>query len=185
MIDDIIKNAETQMKKSIDSFKTELGKLRAGRAHPGLVEHIKVDYYGNETALTHVASVTASDARTITITPWEKTMIKPIEKAIANSDLGLNPMSDGNVVRIPLPALTEERRKELVKVVKTTAEQSKVSVRNLRRDANEHLKKMLKDKKVSEDEEKRAQDNVQKLTDKYITEIDKIAAAKEADLMVI
>lgn len=185
MIDDIIKNAETQMKKGIDSFKNELGKLRAGRAHPGLVEHIRVDYYGNETALTHVASVVASDARTITITPWEKTMIKPIEKAIANSDLGLNPMSDGNVVRIPLPALTEERRKELVKVLKTTAEHSKVSVRNLRRDANEHLKKLLKDKKVSEDEEKRAQDNVQKLTDKYIAEIDQIATAKEKDLMAI
>ena len=185
MIDDVIKNAEMHMKKSIDGLKVEFGKLRAGRAHPGLVEHIKVDYYGNETALTHVASVTASDARTITITPWEKAMIKPIEKAIANSDLGLNPMSDGNVVRIPLPVLTEERRKELVKVVKSTAEHSKVSVRNVRRDANENLKKMLKEKKVSEDEEKRAQDSIQKLTDKYVAEIDKSTAAKEADLMAI
>jgi len=185
MIDAIIKNAEMQMQKSIESLRGEFGKLRAGRAHPGLVENIKVDYYGNATALNHVASVVASDARTLTITPWEKTMIKPIEKAIMTSDLGLNPMSDGNVVRIPLPALTEERRKELVKVVKTTAEHSKVSVRNLRRDANEHLKKMLKEKKVSEDEEKRAQDNVQKLTDKYIAEIDQIATAKEKDLMAI
>lgn len=185
MIDAIIKNAEMQMQKSIENLKGEFGKLRAGRAHPGLVEHIKVDYYGNATALNHVASIVASDARTLTITPWEKTMIKPIEKAIMIADLGLNPMSDGNVVRIPLPALTEERRKELVKIVKTTTEHAKVGVRNLRRDANDHLKKMLKAKEISEDEEKRTQEGVQKLTDKYIAEIDKLTAAKEADLMAM
>jgi len=185
MIDEIVKNAEMHMKKSIEALKNEFSKLRAGRAHPGLVEHIKVDYYGNETPLSHVASVTASDARTLTITPWEKTMIKPIEKAIMTSDLGLNPMSDGNVVRIPLPALTEERRKELVKVVKTAAEHTKVNLRNGRRDANDQLKKELKEKKISEDEEKRAQDRVQKITDFHVAEVDKMTKAKEADLLAM
>jgi len=185
MIEDVVRAAEGQMKKVVENLKNEFGKLRAGRAHPGLVEHVKVDYYGNETALNHVASIVASDARTLTITPWEKTMIKPIEKAILNSDLGLNPMSDGNVVRIPLPALTEERRKELVKVVRANAEQSKINVRKIRHDANDSLKKQLKAKEISEDDERRTQDAVQKLTDKYVAEIDKLIAAKEADLMAM
>lgn len=185
MINDIVKNTETTMQKSVEALHAELAKLRTGRAHTGLVDNIKVDYYGTPTALNHVATVTVSDARTLTISPWEKNMLKPIEKAIMTSDLGLNPASDGNILRIPLPALTEERRKDLVRILKTTGEHYKVTVRNERRDANNALKDLLKKKEVAEDDEKHAQDQVQKLTDKYIAEIDKILSAKEADLMSV
>lgn len=185
MINEITKNSENHMNKSIDNLKHELSKLRTGRAHPSLVEHIEVEYYGNKTTLSHIGAITVSDPRTLTITPWEKTMIKPIEKAIMTADLGLNPMSDSNAVRVPLPPLTEERRKDLVKVVKTTAEQSRVAIRNIRRDSNNALKELLKKKEISEDEERKAQDNIQKLTDKFIAEVDKIAAGKETDLMEV
>lgn len=185
MINDIIKNTEIQMHKDVDSLKLELSKLRTGRAHTSIVEGIKVDYYGTETPLKQVANITVSDARTISITPWEKTMVKPIEKAILTADLGLNPVSDGNIVRVPVPTLTEERRKELSKVVKTVAEHWRVAVRNVRRDAMNDFKELLKEKEIAEDEERRAQETVQKLTDKFIAEIDKLAADKETDLMTV
>lgn len=185
MLNEILKNAEVHMGKSLEMFKAELTKLRTGRAHSSLVENIKIDYYGTDTPLKHVATIAVSDARTITITPWEKTMLKPIEKAIMTADLGLNPIGDANFIRVPLPPLTEERRKELVKVVKSTAEHAKVNVRNIRRDANNDLKELLQEKEINEDDERRAQESVQKLTDKFIEDIDKIAAAKEADLMVV
>ena len=185
MIADLKKTAEQKMQKSLDALKTDLGKVRTGRAHTGLLDHIVVDYYGTPTALKQVATLSLPDARTIAVTPYEKRMAGVIEKAIRDSDLGLNPSSVGEVVRVPMPALTEERRKELIKVVKHEAENAKVAVRNVRRDANTHLKELLKDKKVAEDEERRAQDDVQKLTDRYIAEIDKVVHAKEAELMAI
>ena len=151
MINDIIKDSEHRMQKSIESFKTELGKLRAGRAHPSLLEHIKVDYYGNLTPLNQVASINVENARTLTVTPWDKSMVQPIEKAILTSDLGLNPATAGQVIRVPLPALTEERRRELTKVLRDEGEKAKVSIRNIRRDANNHCKEMLKEKMISED----------------------------------
>lgn len=185
MINAILKDCEINMNKALEVYKAELSKLRTGRAHSSLVENIKVDYYGTDTPMKHVATIVASDARTITITPWEKTMLKPIEKAIMLADLGLNPIVDANLIRLPLPALTEERRKELVKVVKATAEHAKVNVRNIRRDANSDLKELLKEKEINEDDERHAQDGVQKLTDKFIVEVDKIAQAKETDLMAV
>lgn len=185
MLNDIIKNIENDMQKCIESFKAELSKLRTGRASSGLVDGIKVDYYGNETALQHVANVTTSDARTISIVPWEKSMLKPIEKAILSADLGLNPIVDSDAVRIPIPALTEERRKEMAKLMRNISEQSKVSVRNVRRDAMTHIKELLKSKELDEDSEHRAQDTVQKITDKFIAEIDKLTTSKEAELMKI
>jgi ribosome recycling factor len=185
MIADVKKSAEQKMQKTLEALKTDLGKVRTGRAHTGLLDHITVDYYGNPTPLKQVANLSLPDARTIAVTPYEKKMGTVIEKAIRDSDLGLNPSSVGEVVRVPMPALTEERRKELIKVVKHEAENAKVAVRNVRRDANAHLKDLLKDKKVAEDEERRAQDDVQKLTDRYIAEIDKILHAKEADLLAV
>jgi ribosome recycling factor len=185
MIADLKKTAEQKMQKSLDALKTDLGKVRTGRAHTGLLDHIVVDYYGTPTPLKQIATLSLPDARTIAVTPYEKRMAGVIEKAIRDSDLGLNPSSVGEVVRVPMPALTEERRKELIKVVKHEAENAKVAVRNVRRDANTHLKELLKDKKVAEDEERRAQDDVQKLTDRYIAEIDKVLHAKEAELMAI
>jgi ribosome recycling factor len=185
MIADLKKAAEQKMQKSLDALKTDLGKVRTGRAHTGLLDHIVVDYYGTPTALKQIATLSLPDARTIAVTPYEKRMAGVIEKAIRDSDLGLNPSSVGEIVRVPMPALTEERRKELIKVVKHEAENAKVAVRNVRRDANTHLKELLKDKKVAEDEERRAQDDVQKLTDRYIAEIDKVLHAKEAELMAI
>jgi ribosome recycling factor len=185
MINDILKNAESHMQKAIEGYKQELNKLRTGRAHSSLVEGVKVDYYGTETQLKHIANIVASDARTITVTPWEKTMLKAIEKAIASADLGLNPLTDNNVIRVPIPQLTEERRKDLVKVVKSAAEHARIVIRNVRRDANAELKKLIQDKKIAEDDERRSQDNVQKLTDKYITEVDKITAQKEQDLLEV
>jgi ribosome recycling factor len=185
MINDIKKTAEQKMAKSLEALKTDLSKVRTGRAHTGLLDHIHVDYYGSQMALAQVANVTLADARTIAVQPWEKKMIPVVEKAIRDSDLGLNPATSGDVIRIPMPALTEERRKELTKVVHKEAEAARVAVRNIRRDANEHLKKALKDKQCSEDEERHAQTDVQKLTDRYIAEIDKVMQAKEVDLMAI
>jgi len=185
MIADVKKTAEQKMHKSLDALKTDLGKVRTGRAHTGILDHITVDYYGTQMPLNQVANLTLIDARTIGISPWEKKMGAVIEKAIRDSDLGLNPSSQGDLIRVPMPALTEERRRELIKVVKGEGENAKVAVRNLRRDANHHLKDLLKQKAVSEDDERRAQDEIQKLTDKFIAEIDKLLAAKEADLMAV
>ena len=185
MIADVKKTAEQKMQKSLEALKTDLGKVRTGRAHTGILDHIMVDYYGTQMPINQVANLTLIDARTIGISPWEKKMGAVIEKAIRDSDLGLNPTSQGELIRVPMPALTEERRRELIKVVKHEAENAKVAVRNLRRDANHHLKDMLKQKTVSEDDERRAQEDVQKLTDKFIAEIDKVLAAKEADLMAV
>jgi ribosome recycling factor len=184
-IADIRKTAEQKMQKSLDTLKADLAKVRTGRAHTGLLDHIHVDYYGAPTALSQVANVTLVDARTIGVQPWEKKMVQAIEKAIRESDLGLNPATNGDVIRVPMPMLTEERRRELVKVVKTEAEDAKISVRNLRRDANEQLKKLIKDKEISEDDERRAQDDVQKLTDKFVAEIDKLVQTKEGEIMTV
>jgi ribosome recycling factor len=185
MIADVKKTAEQKMHKSVDALKTDLGKVRTGRAHTGILDHITVDYYGTQMPLNQVANLTLLDARTIGISPWEKKMGTVIEKAIRDSDLGLNPSAQGDVIRVPMPALTEERRRELIKVVKGEGENAKVAVRNLRRDAIHHLKDLLKQKAVSEDDERRAQDEIQKLTDKFIAEIDKLLAAKETDLMAV
>jgi ribosome recycling factor len=185
MINDVKKAAEQKMGKSVDALKADLGKVRTGRAHTGLLDHIHVDYYGSMMPLAQVANVTLADARTIGVQPWEKKMIPVVEKAIRDSDLGLNPATSGDLIRIPMPALTEERRRELTKVVHKEAEAARIAVRNIRRDANEHLKKLLKDKQCSEDDERHAQADVQKLTDRFIAEIDKILHAKEADLMAV
>ncbi len=185
MIPELKKNTEQKMGKSIESFKNDLGKVRTGRAHTGLLDHIMVDYYGTPTPLNQVAKVTLMDSRTIGVTPFEKKMAQAIEKAIRESDLGLNPSSSGETVRVPMPSLTEERRKELIKVVKHEAENAKVAVRNLRRDAIHHLKESLKKKEISENDERRAQDDVQKLTDRHIGEIDKLLQQKEAELLAV
>ena len=185
MIADVKKTAEQKMQKSLEALRTDLGKVRTGRAHTGILDHVTVDYYGTQMPLSQVANLTLLDARTIGIAPWEKKMGPVIEKAIRESDLGLNPSAQGDLIRVPMPALTEERRRELTKVVKAEGENAKVAVRNLRRDANHHLKDLLKEKAVSEDDERRAQDEIQKLTDKFIAEIDKLLAAKEADLMAV
>jgi ribosome recycling factor len=185
MINDVKKSAEQKMGKSVEALKADLGKVRTGRAHTGLLDHIHVDYYGTMMPLAQVANVTLADARTIGVQPWEKKMIPVVEKAIRDSDLGLNPATSGEIIRIPMPALTEERRRELTKVVHKDAENARIAVRNIRRDANEHLKKLLKDKQCSEDDERHAQQDVQKLTDRFIAEIDKILHAKEADLMAV
>ena len=185
MIADVKKTAEQKMKKTLETLKGDLGKVRTGRAHAGLLDHIVVDYYGTPTPITQMANVTLVDARTIGVNPWDKKMAGAIEKAIRDSDLGLNPATQGDTVRVPMPALTEERRKELIKVVRHEGENARVAVRNVRRDANNHLKDLLKQKKVAEDEERRAQDDVQKLTDRSIAEIDKLLQQKESDLMAI
>lgn len=181
----IIQDAENRMRKSIDAFKQEMSKLRTGRAHPSLLDQVRVDYYGNETPLNQVASVTIGDARTLVITPWEKKLIPVIEKAIMSSGLGLNPATSGELIRVPLPALTEERRKDLIKVLRNEGENARVSVRNVRRDANNAVKEMLKKKEIAEDEERRLSDSVQKLTDKYIAEVEQLLATKETDLMAL
>ena len=185
MINDVKKSAEQKMGKSVEALKADLGKVRTGRAHTGLLDHIQVDYYGSMMPLSQVANVTLADARTIGVQPWEKKMIPVVEKAIRDSDLGLNPATSGDLIRIPMPALTEERRRELTKVVHKDAENARIAVRNIRRDANEHLKKLLKDKQCSEEDERHAQADVQKLTDRFIAEIDKVMHAKEADLMAV
>ncbi len=182
---DVKKNTEQRMHKSLDALKTDLSKVRTGRAHTGLLDHISVDYYGSQMPIPKVANVSLLDARTLGVSPWEKKMLGAIEKAIRESDLGLNPASQGDMVRVPMPSLTEERRRDLIKVIKHEGENAKVAVRNLRRDANHALKELLKGKAASEDEERRAQDEIQKLTDKHITEIDKMIAAKEAELMAV
>ena len=184
-VSELEQNADQKMQKSIESLKNDLSKVRTGRAHPSLLDQVHVDYYGSPTPLSQVANLTLIDARTIGVQPWEKNMIAPVEKAIRESDLGLNPASMGDLIRVPMPALTEERRKELVKVVKHEGENAKIAVRNIRRDANEHLKKMLKDKDISEDDERRAQDDVQKMTDKFVAEVDKLVTQKEADIMTV
>lgn len=184
-IADVKKNTEQKMRKSIDTLKTDLAKVRTGRAHVGILDHIQVDYYGTPTQISQVANVTLLDARTISVQPWEKKMLAVIEKAIRESDLGLNPSSQGDIIRVPTPPLSEERRKELVKLVKGEGEDAKIAVRNIRRDANEALKKMVKDKAASEDEERRAQDDVQKLTDRFVADIDKIMSEKEKEVMTV
>ncbi|MFA6121947.1 MAG: ribosome recycling factor [Sideroxydans sp.] len=185
MISDIKKNVEQKMAKSLEALRLDLGKIRTGRAHTGILDHVMVDYYGSPTAINQVANITLTDARTIGVQPYEKNMIGPIEKAIRDSDLGLNPATNGELIRVPMPMLTEERRRDLIKVVKSEGEDAKVAVRNIRRDANEQLKKLLKDKEVGEDDERRAQDDVQKLTDRFVLEIDKALQAKEVDLMAV
>jgi ribosome recycling factor len=182
---DVKKNAEQKMHKSLESFKVDLAKVRTGRAHAGLLDHVMVDYYGTQTPIPKVANVSLLDGRTLGVSPWEKKMTGAIEKAIRDSDLGLNPASHGDMVRVPMPSLTEERRRDLTKVIKHEGENAKVAVRNARRDANHALKELLKAKSVSEDEERRAQDEVQKLTDKHIADIDKLVAAKETELMAV
>lgn len=184
-IEDIKKDTITRMGKAIDAFKDELSKLRTGRAHASLLDHVTVEYYGNTVPLSQAAAISVADARTLTVTPWEKNMVQPIEKAIMTSDLGLNPATSGTVIRVPLPPLTEERRRDMAKVVRNEAEGAKVAIRNIRRDANNTLKQLLKEKQITEDQERRAQDEVQKLTDKYIADVDKITQTKEAELAEI
>lgn len=185
MIDEMKKNAMVRMHKSVETLKDALARLRTGRAHTSLLDHLRVSYYGSEVPLNQVANVVAGDARTLTVTPWEKQMIPVIEKAIMTSDLGLTPATAGNVIRVPMPQLTEERRREIVKLARQEAETARVSVRSVRRDANAELKILLKDRKITEDQEHRAQDEVQKLTDRHIADIDKILAAKEAELLEV
>ena len=182
---DIKKGADQKMQRSIDAFKSDLAKIRTGRAHTGLLDHIQVDYYGSNVPISQVANLTLIDARTIGVQPWEKKMVAVVEKAIRESDLGLNPATQGDQIRVPMPALTEERRRELTKIVKSEGETAKVAVRNLRRDANEQLKKLVKDKEISEDDERRASDEVQKLTDKYVAEVEKLVQTKEAEIMTV
>jgi ribosome recycling factor len=185
MIADVKRNAEQKMQKSLEALKTDLSKVRTGRAHTGILDHVQVDYYGSQMPINQVANVTLLDARTISISPWEKKMAQVIEKAIRDSDLGLNPSMMGDLIRVPMPSLTEERRRDLTKVVRGEAESARVAVRNLRRDAISHLKDLLKAKSVSEDDERRAQDEIQKLTDKFIAEVDKALSQKEAELLAV
>ncbi len=184
-IEDIRKTAEQKMQRSIEALKTDLQKVRTGRASTGLLDHIMIDYYGSMVPISQVANITLADARTLMVTPWEKKLSPAVEKAIRDSDLGLNPAAQGDAVRVPMPMLTEERRRELIKVVKGEGENAKVAVRNIRRDANAALQALQKDKQISEDDQRRAEDEVQKLTDRNIAEIDKLLAAKEADLLAI
>jgi len=185
MINEIKQDAEIRMGKSIESLRTELGKIRTGRANPGLLDNVSVEYYGNPTPLSQVASVSVADARTLIVTPWEKTMVADVERAIMNSDLGLNPSSAGTTIRVPMPPLTEERRKEMIKLVRSEGENAKIAIRNIRRDGNTTLKDLVKEKEISEDDERRAIDAVQKITDKYIAEVDNMLEEKEKDLMEI
>lgn len=185
MIEDIKKDAETRMGKSIAALQQEFAKIRTGRAHPSLLDHIKVPYYGDEVPLNQVANVAVGDSRTLTVTPWEKNMVPVVEKAITSSDLGLNPSTAGNVIRVNLPPLTEERRREMTKVVRAEAEAARVAVRNIRRDANSDIKALLKEKEITEDDERRAEEAIQKMTDKFIAEVEKLLTEKEAELMEI
>ncbi len=185
MIDDIIQDAKSRMAKSVETLRHELTKLRTGRAHTSLLDHIMVDYYGSDVPLKQVANVNVEDARTLVITPWEKQMVAVIEKAIMKSDLGLNPNTAGTVMRIPLPPLTEERRRDMIKVVRHEAEGARVAIRNIRRDANNDFKELLKEKEISEDDERRAQEQIQKLTDQAVADVEKVLQAKEAELMEI
>jgi len=181
----IRKTTEEKMVKSIESLKTDLQKVRTGRAHTGILDHVQVDYYGSMVPISQVANLSLADARTIVVQPWEKNMANAVEKAIRESDLGLNPASMGETIRVPMPALTEERRRELTKFIKAEGEQTKVAIRNLRRDANESLKRLVNDKEISEDDERRAQADIQKLTDKFVTEVDQVLQSKEAEIMTV
>jgi ribosome recycling factor len=185
MLEDLKKDARERMTKCVQTFQADLRKLRTGRAHPSLIEHLKVDYYGNETPLNQVANIAVEDGRTLVVSPWEKTMVQPIEKAIHKSDLGLNPMTAGTVIRIPMPALTEERRRDITKVLRQDAESARVAVRNVRRDVMNDIKDMLKEKLVSQDDEKRAEVEVQKLTDKHVADIEQLLVAKEKEVMQV
>ncbi len=185
MIDDITKDAERRMQKSVEALKTELAKIRTGRPHPSLLDHVTVEYYGSVVPLSQVANINVEDSRTLSVTPWEKPMVGVVEKAILKSDLGLNPATNGGVIRVPMPPLTEERRRDLARVVKGEGEQAKVAIRNIRRDANSDFKSLLKDKEISEDEAHGAEDGVQKLTDKYVAEVDAVLQEKEQDLLSI
>jgi ribosome recycling factor len=185
MINDIRRDAEKKMQKTVESLRHEMSKIRTGRANAGLLDHVQVDYYGHPTPLSQLANITISDARTLLVTPWEKSMVAAVEKAILTSDLGLNPATSGSAVRVPMPALTEERRKEMIKIVRGEAEQGRVSIRNVRRDANNQLKELVKDKDISEDDERRANDMIQKLTDEYIAGVDVVLSEKEKDLMEV
>ena len=182
---DIRRSAEERMGKSIESLKTNLGKIRTGRAHAGILDHVHVEYYGSPVPVSQVANVTVIDARTLSVQVWEKTMAAAVDKAIRESDLGLNPIAMGDNIRVPMPALTEERRRDLTKVVRGEGEEAKVAVRNLRRDANDTFKKLVKDKEISEDDERRGQDDIQKLTDRYVADIDKLVSQKEAEIMTV
>ena len=183
MIDDIARDAEKRMQRSVEAFQEELRRLRTGRAHSGLLEHITVEYYGTEVPLNQAASITVEDARTLAVSPWEKSMVKVVEKAIMNSDLGLTPVSAGTVIRVPLPPMTEERRKDLVKVVRNEAEGGRIAIRNIRRDALGDVKELLKEKEITEDDERRAQEEIQKLTDRYVAKVDELLKEKEAEIM--
>jgi ribosome recycling factor len=185
MLDDIKKDARERMTKCVQNFQTDMKKLRTGRAHPSLIEHLKVDYYGNDTPLNQVANIAVEDGRTLVVSPWEKTMVQPIEKAIHKSDLGLNPMTAGTVIRIPMPPLTEERRRDITKVLRQDAEGARVAVRNVRRDVMSDIKDLLKEKLISQDDEKRAENEIQKLTDQHIADIEKHLAAKEKEVMQV
>lgn len=185
MIDEILTDAETRMGKSVDSLRSDLTKIRTGRAHPSLLDQLMVDYYGTDTPINQVANVTVEDSRTLAVAPWEKQMVAVVEKAIINSGLGLNPSTAGNLIRIPMPPLTEERRRELVKVVKADGENAKIAIRNIRRDANSDFKDLLKEKEISEDETRQAEDSVQKLTDKFVASVDEVIAVKEKELMEV
>jgi ribosome recycling factor len=185
VIEEILADAETRMGKSVDSLRSELTKIRTGRAHPSLLDQLSVDYYGTETPIKQVANVTVEDSRTLAVAPWEKQMVAVVEKAIINSGLGLNPATSGNLIRIPMPPLTEERRRELVKVVKGEGENAKIAIRNIRRDANSDFKELLKEKDISEDECRQSEDTVQKHTDKFVAEVDKVIEVKEKELMEI
>ena len=185
MIDEILTDAETRMGKSVDSLRTDLTKIRTGRAHPSLLDQLMVDYYGTDTPINQVANVTVEDSRTLAVAPWEKQMVAVVEKAIINSGLGLNPSTAGNLIRIPMPPLTEERRRDLVKVVKHDGENAKIAIRNIRRDANSDFKDLLKEKEISEDESRQAEDSVQKLTDRFVASVDEVIAVKEKELMEV
>jgi ribosome recycling factor len=185
VIDDIKKDATVRMGKSVEALNQELAKLRTGRAHPSLLDHVTVSYYGSDVPLNQVANINVEDARTLAVSPWEQNMVAPVEKAILNSDLGLNPNTAGNVIRVPLPPLTEERRKDMIRIVRQEAERARVAVRNIRRDANHNLKELVKDKLISEDDERRGEEIIQKLTDQHVKEIDELLEKKEADLMEI
>jgi len=185
MINDIKKDASDRMAKSVETLRQDLTKIRTGRAHTSLLDHITVSYYGSEVPLSHVATVAVADARTLTVTPWEKNMVAAVEKALMTSDLGLNPSSAGTLIRVPLPPLTEERRRDFTRIVRQEAEQARVAIRNIRRDANSDIKELVKAREASEDEARRAEEEIQKLTDKYIKEIDTLLEAKEKELMEI
>lgn len=185
MIDEILKDAEQRMKKSIDSMRSEMAKIRTGRASSALIDHLTVDYYGNATPINQVANVSVQDARTLAVQPWEKNMVPVVERAIMEANLGFNPVTAGDIIRIPMPALTEERRKEMVKVAASEGENGKIAIRNIRRDANSDFKALEKDKEISEDDEKRAEDRVQQLTDKYVAVVDEVVKEKEAEILTV